>query len=280
MSHATKGSIARTSLANSSKQPTSHFKENPQAHPSPCLPQCTPLLLQKLVDALSFNLNAFYWLQEKRLTKELKLKLQMAKFLQDTIEETALQSKKGSSSQESALQFKTFMDKILETGEQASNEEILKYSKLFEDELTLDNLSHEQLRALSRLLQLNTIGTNNILRFQLRMQLRTLMADDKMIKKEGVESLSQSELQSACQARGMRAMGVPLERLKSQLSQWLELHIDEQIPTSLLLLSRALYLPEHLSTGDQLIATIASLPPETLPADEANVKLPEIECIT
>lgn len=215
--------------------------------------------------------------KEKRLTKELKLKLQMAKFLQDTIEETALQSKKGSSSQESALQFKTFMDKILETGEQASNEEIMKYSKLFEDELTLDNLSHEQLRALSRLLQLNTIGTNNILRFQLRMQLRTLMADDKMIKKEGVESLSQSELQSACQARGMRAMGVPLERLKSQLSQWLELHIDEQIPTSLLLLSRALYLPEHLSTGDQLIATIASLPPET--ADEAKLKLAEIEGI-
>lgn len=56
----------------------------------------------------------------------------------------------------------------------------MKYSKLFEDELTLDNLSHEQLRALSRLLQLNTIGTNNILRFQLRMQLRTLMADDKV----------------------------------------------------------------------------------------------------
>ncbi|XP_041477117.1 mitochondrial proton/calcium exchanger protein-like isoform X1 [Lytechinus variegatus] len=218
--------------------------------------------------------------KEKRLKKELKLKLEMAKFLQDTIEETALQSKrtqKGDTAQESALQFKNFMDKIRETGEQASNEEIMKYSKLFEDELTLDNLSHDQLRALNRLLQLPSIGTNNILRFQLRMQLRTLMADDKMIKKEGVDSLTQSELQAACQARGMRALGVSTERLKSQLSQWLELHIDEQIPTSLLLLSRALYLPEHLSTGDQLVATIASLPPET--ADEAKVKLAEIEGI-
>ena len=69
---------------------------------------------------------------------------------------------------------------IRETGEQASNDEIMKFSKLFEDELTLDNLSFGQLRALCKLLRLPTIGTNNILRFQLKMQLRTLKADDKV----------------------------------------------------------------------------------------------------
>ena len=40
-----------------------------------------------------------------------------------------------------------------------------------------------------------------------------------MIKKEGVKSLTVQELQSACQARGMRALGMPQERLKSQLTQ-------------------------------------------------------------
>ena len=40
-----------------------------------------------------------------------------------------------------------------------------------------------------------------------------------MIDKEGVEALNVSELQAACQARGMRAIGVPVERLKSQLQQ-------------------------------------------------------------
>ena len=40
-----------------------------------------------------------------------------------------------------------------------------------------------------------------------------------MIQKEGVDSLNVSELQGACQARGMRALGVPVERLKSQLQQ-------------------------------------------------------------
>ena len=45
--------------------------------------------------------------------------------------------------------------------------------------------------------------------------------------------------------------------------QWLELHLDEQIPASLLLMSRALYLPENISKVDQLKETLSQLP-ETL----------------
>lgn len=40
-----------------------------------------------------------------------------------------------------------------------------------------------------------------------------------MIQKEGVDSLTVAELQAASQARGMRALGMPIERLKSQLLQ-------------------------------------------------------------
>ena len=40
-----------------------------------------------------------------------------------------------------------------------------------------------------------------------------------MINREGIDSLSDEELQNACIARGMRAMGVPVERLKSNLNQ-------------------------------------------------------------
>lgn len=49
-------------------------------------------------------------------------------------------------------------------------------------------------------------------------------------------------------------------RLKSQLYQWLGLSLNEKVPPSLLLLSRALYLPETDSTSEQLVMTIASLP--------------------
>lgn len=56
----------------------------------------------------------------------------------------------------------------------------MKFSKLFEDEFTLDSLSRAQLSALCRVLEINPLGTNNFLRFQLRMRLRSLAADDKV----------------------------------------------------------------------------------------------------
>jgi len=85
-----------------------------------------------------------------------------------------------------------------------------------------------------------------------------------MIQNEGVDSLTVWELQSAVRARGMRALGVSEERLKYQLQQWLDLHLGEQIPVSLLLLSRAMYLPETLSTTEKLKATISALPETTV----------------
>lgn len=136
----------------------------------------------------------------------------------------------------------------------------MKFSKLFEDEITLDSLSRSQLIALCRVLEVQTLGTNNFLRFQLRMKLRSLAADDKMIQKEGVESLTLAEVQQACRSRGMRAYGLSEERLRSQLKQWLDLSLNEKVPPSLLLLSRALMLPETIPTEDKLKATISALP--------------------
>ncbi|XP_066839615.1 LETM1 domain-containing protein LETM2, mitochondrial isoform X2 [Anser cygnoides] len=63
-----------------------------------------------------------------------------------------------------------------------------------------------------------------------------------MIAKEGVNGLSVSEPQSACRARGVRLLGLSEEQLKDQLGQWLDLHLKENVPPSLLLLSRTLYL--------------------------------------
>ncbi|NXF60846.1 LETM1 protein, partial [Ciccaba nigrolineata] len=211
--------------------------------------------------------------KEERLKKELRVKLELAKFLQDTIEEMALKNKaaKGNVTKD----FSTFFQKIRETGERPSNEEILRFSKLFEDELTLDNLTRPQLVALCKLLELQSIGTNNFLRFQLTMRLRSIKADDKLIAEEGVDSLTVKELQAACRARGMRALGVTEERLKEQLKQWLDLHLNQEIPTSLLILSRAMYLPDTLSPADQLKTTLQTLPESV--AKEAQVKVAEVE---
>ncbi|XP_044021788.1 mitochondrial proton/calcium exchanger protein isoform X3 [Siniperca chuatsi] len=211
--------------------------------------------------------------KEERLKTELRVKLEMAKFLQDTIEEIALRNKaaQGNVTEE----FSTFFQKIRNSGERPSNEQIIKFSKLFEDELTLDNLTRPQLVALCRLLELQSIGTNNFLRFQLIMKLRTIRADDKLIAEEGVKSLNVNEVQAACRVRGMRSLGVTEERLREQLSQWLELHLNQQIPTSLLLLSRAMYLPDTLSPADQLKTTLQTLP--EMVTKEAQLMVAEME---
>uniref|UniRef100_A0A672MHX1 Mitochondrial proton/calcium exchanger protein n=1 Tax=Sinocyclocheilus grahami TaxID=75366 RepID=A0A672MHX1_SINGR len=211
--------------------------------------------------------------KEERLKKELRVKLEMAKFLQDTIEEIALRNKaaKGNVTEE----FSTFFQKIRDSGERPSNEQIIRFSKLFEDELTLDNLTRPQLVALCKLLELQSIGTNNFLRFQLIMKLRAIRADDKLIAEEGVDSLNVTELQSACRVRGMRALGVTEERLREQLKQWLELHLNQHIPTSLLLLSRAMFLPDTLSPTDQLTTTLQNLP--EIVTKEAQMKVAELD---
>ncbi|KAG7219876.1 hypothetical protein INR49_018793 [Caranx melampygus] len=181
--------------------------------------------------------------KEERLKKELRVKLEMAKFLQDTIEEIALRNKaaQGNVTEE----FSTFFQKIRDSGERRADS---------------GQPDPPQLVALCRLLELQSIGTNNFLRFQLIMKLRAIRADDKLIAEEGVESLNVNEVQAACRVRGMRSLGVTEDRLREQLSQWLELHLNQQIPTSLLLLSRAMFLPDTLSPADQLKTTLQTLP--------------------
>lgn len=198
--------------------------------------------------------------KEAKMKQSLKVKLEMAKFLQQTLDEMAVTAKDKDHSSTAAKEFAEFFDRIRNSNEPISNQDIIKFSKIFEDEITLDSLSRPQLIALCRVLEIKPLGTSNFLVFQLRMKLRSLAADDKMIQQEGVDSLNASELQQACRARGMRAYGMSEQRLRSQLEQWLDLSLNEKVPPSLLLLSRALLLPETVPTSDQLKATISSLP--------------------
>jgi len=136
----------------------------------------------------------------------------------------------------------------------------MKFSSLFENKCTLDNLDRPQLVALCKLIGISSIGPDYYLRFTLHLKLRHLEADDKLIESEGIESLNVEELQAACRERGMRSYGISIERLRSQLQQWLDLHLNKRIPSTILLLSRALYLPENISQENILKAAIQSLP--------------------
>jgi LETM1 and EF-hand domain-containing protein 1 len=219
--------------------------------------------------------------EQEKLRKQLKMRMETAKFLQDTLGELAekrrSESEEGVKKQEDdAYDFSVFMKKVRSEGSYVSNQELLKFTKLFEDELTLDNLPLSQLRALCRILGVTTIGPPELLRFQLLMKLRDLKNDDRMIAAEGgVEALSVADCQAACRARGMRFLGVSEDRLRNQLKQWLEMSLNDNIPPSLLLLSRAFYLPEELTFNERLKTILALMP--TNISEQTRQKLTELQ---
>ena len=136
----------------------------------------------------------------------------------------------------------------------------MKFSSLFENKSTLDHLDRPQLVALCKILGISSIGPDYYLRFTLHVKLRKLEADDKLILSEGIDILTTEELQAVCRERGMTSYGLSVERLRSQLKQWLDLHLNDRIPSTILLLSRALYLPENISQENVLKAAMQALP--------------------
>uniref|UniRef100_A0A0R3RVE4 Leucine zipper-EF-hand-containing transmembrane protein 1 n=1 Tax=Elaeophora elaphi TaxID=1147741 RepID=A0A0R3RVE4_9BILA len=218
--------------------------------------------------------------EEEKLRRKLKAKVETAKLLQAAMEEMALYKKKNSTDDDktasTAVEFAEFIKRVRSEGSYVTNKDLLKYIKLFEDELTLDNLPANTLRALCRLLNIQPFGSLEIIRFQLSLKLRALRADDQEIALEGgVDTLTVPELQQACRERGMRSLGMSEERLKEQLKQWLELSLNDKVPPSLLLLSRTIYLPEDITFMDRLKALITSLPDNI--AEETRQNLAEIE---
>lgn len=211
--------------------------------------------------------------KDAKLKQHLKVKLEMAKFFQETLDEMAPQASNRHS--QLAKEFSQFFNKIRTSGDVATSEEIMKFSKLFEDDITLDSLQRPHLIALCKVLNTSSIGTSAMLRFNLKMKLRSLKADDKTIAKEGVDSLNVSELQQACKNRGMRAYGVSEERMRKELRNWLDLSLNERVPPSLLLLSRALMVPDHVPTTYKLKATISALPEQV--ATQTKAAIGELE---
>ncbi|SAM05488.1 hypothetical protein [Absidia glauca] len=208
-------------------------------------------------------------LPEEKKRKTLKVRLEMARFLQETISETGFA---GSDNEESAKDFADFFRKIRITGEQASTEDLLNVARRFEDELTLDNLSRPQLVSMCRYMNINAFGTDNFLRFQIRNRMRQIKADDKVIQAEGIDSLTIQELQAACAARGFRSVGTSPGRLRDELAQWTDLHLNHHVPSTLLVLSRAFsFTDRHMTAEEALKATFNSLPDNLVNEAELQV---------
>ncbi|KAA8575318.1 hypothetical protein EYC84_004492 [Monilinia fructicola] len=119
----------------------------------------------------------------------------VSNFLRSTLKETGLPLSSVNAQKE---EFAQFFRKVRATGETPSASEVIKVCQIFKDDLTLDNLSRPQLVGMCRYMNLNTFGTDTMLRYQIRHRMRQIKRDDRAISFEGVESLSVPELQVAC----------------------------------------------------------------------------------
>jgi LETM1 and EF-hand domain-containing protein 1 len=210
-------------------------------------------------------------LAEEKKRKLLKVRLEMARFLQETIAESGTLSSQSDNSDQDCQDFANFFRKIRMTGEQPTTENLLKIASKFEDELTLSNLSRPQLVSMCRYMNINAFGTDNILRFRIQNRMRQLKLDDRVIQQEGIENLTKPELNTACAARGIRTIGNTSDRLRDELAQWLDLHLNHQVPSTLLILSRAFSFTDNMTHEDALRATFNSLPDNLVNEAELHV---------
>jgi LETM1 and EF-hand domain-containing protein 1 len=226
---------------------------------------------------------------EEQLKKRVAAKLEVARFLQGTVTEMAkdMRDSKTGEVQVSAAELYQFMKRV-RAGEKVNNFEIMKFAKLFNDELTLDNLERVHLVNLCRFVGIPPFGTDAFLVSRLRAHLARIKMDDRAIKEEGLDSLSEDELRSACRARGMRApygQGA-IGFMRRQMQEWLDLSLNRALPSSLLLLSRAFTMtqpmevttPEGKATEyDSLKDALSSLPNKAIAEASMEAKPDEAD---
>ncbi|KAL8214191.1 hypothetical protein R6Q57_003640 [Mikania cordata] len=203
--------------------------------------------------------------EQEALKRKLNARIEYAKFLQDTVKEMAkeVQNTRSGEIKKTAEDLDDFLSKV-RTGASVANEEILGFAKLFNDELTLDNISRPRLVNMCKYMGIQPYGTDAYLRYMLRKRLQWIKNDDKMIQAEGgVDALSEEELREDCRERGMLGL-LSVEEMRQQLRDWLDLSLNHSVPSSLLILSRAFTVSGKLRPEEVVRATLSSLPDEVV----------------
>ncbi|OOG00162.1 hypothetical protein ASPCADRAFT_204050 [Aspergillus carbonarius ITEM 5010] len=227
------------------------------------------LLLPVALKLFPNMLPSTYEGQKAREKKALSLsstRKEVSGFLKDTLRESGLPVTAATVKNE---EFAEFFKKIRTTGESPTPDDVIKVCKIFKDDLTLDNLSRPQLVGICKYMNLNTFGTDAMLRYNIRHRMRQIKRDDRAIFHEGVESLSVPELQMASASRGIRTHGVSPARLREDLSMWLDLRLKQGVPSTLLVLSNAYVYAQggkeaEMSSQIEALQSVLSSIPEEL----------------
>ncbi|KAF6002820.1 hypothetical protein F1559_004034 [Cyanidiococcus yangmingshanensis] len=204
--------------------------------------------------------------KEEDLKRQLKARIELAKYLQDVVEEKARMIRSESSAdqdvRELANELTEFLQKLREH-QSVDQWDVLRFARLFKDEITLENATREQLIAMCRYMGIAPHGSDSFLRYRLRAKLASIKNDDMLIAWEGgVKNLTDEEVAQACRDRGIRTEGLPVEHQRMMLAEWIELSQNREIPGSLMILSRAFFYT--MDSDKALQATLSSLPHEVV----------------
>lgn len=179
------------------------------------------------------------------LARKLKAKEEMAEFWQKVVlERTRDISEADSKFADKATELQRFQEKLVEGKEYPRLKEILRFGRLFEEELSLKNMSSSQLTAMSRMLGLPQSNSwwPGHLEVTLRHHITNLRREDRDYLWEGTDGLTEKELIEACRKRAIRFHEVTEAEMRKDLARWLELSANRSIPTSLLLWIQTFYL--------------------------------------
>jgi LETM1 and EF-hand domain-containing protein 1 len=119
--------------------------------------------------------------EQEAMKRKLNARIEYAKFLQDTVKEMAkeVQNSRSGELKKTAEDLDEFLNRV-RTGGGVANDEILGFAKLFNDELTLDNISRPRLVNMCKYMGISPFGTDAYLRYMLRKRLRSIKCSLKV----------------------------------------------------------------------------------------------------
>ncbi|KAI9209310.1 LETM1-like protein-domain-containing protein [Polychytrium aggregatum] len=102
-----------------------------------------------------------------------------------------------------------------------------------------ENMSRQQLAVYNRFMGLPRFGLRSTLKKALKSHFKYLREDDLLIQKEGIDSLSDPQVQTALEERGINSLGQSPEERRRSLQAWIKLHLhpDPHIPEGMMILA-------------------------------------------
>ncbi|CRG93204.1 LETM1-like protein, putative [Plasmodium gallinaceum] len=178
------------------------------------------------------------------IKKNLYAKQQLAKFLQQLIEEKEKQLNENIDidSDKKKTILNKFHQQLINKDEKDINPflsvtDTLKIAKIFKEDFVLDQMNLKTLQTICHLLGLKPYGMHYHVVLQLRHHFLRLQREDRELIYEGVDNLKKNTLIEICKDRGMN-FNTSEKEMKLQIQQWLQLASIKEVPYILLLYIR------------------------------------------